>query len=64
MIQLYSFKGDIVLDPFIGSGTTAIAAIKSDRFFIGYDMIEEYIALAQSRIEPHLIQGELDFKEG
>jgi len=64
LIQLYSFKGDIVLDPFIGSGTTAIAAHKSDRFFIGYNISEEYIALAQSRIEPYLLQGELDFKEG
>jgi site-specific DNA-methyltransferase (adenine-specific) len=35
LIQLYSFKGDIILDPFMGSGTTAVAALKSDRKFVG-----------------------------
>ena len=50
LIQLYSFENDIVLDPFIGSGTTAIAALKSNRFFIGYDTEEKYIKLAENRI--------------
>ncbi len=63
LIQLYSFKGDVVLDPFIGSGTTAISAIKSERVFIGYDISEEYIELAKSRLEPYLFQGELNFGE-
>jgi site-specific DNA-methyltransferase (adenine-specific) len=43
LIQLYTYKGDIILDPFMGSGSTAIAALKSDRKFIGYDIDPEYI---------------------
>lgn len=54
LIQLYSFVGDIILDPFIGSGTTAIAALKSNRKFVGYDISEEYLDLASKRIAPHL----------
>ncbi len=56
LIQLYSFKGDIVLDPFMGSGTTAVAALKTDRKFVGYDISKEYIALAEKRVEPLLKQ--------
>jgi site-specific DNA-methyltransferase (adenine-specific) len=52
LIQLYSFKGDIILDPFMGSGTTAIAAIKNDRKFVGYDISKEYIKLANKRLLP------------
>lgn len=51
LIQLYSFTTDVVLDPFIGSGTTGIAALKNDRFYIGYDINEEYIKLAKKRLE-------------
>ncbi|MCX7877269.1 MAG: site-specific DNA-methyltransferase [Ignavibacteria bacterium] len=61
LIQLYSFKGDIVLDPFIGSGTTAVSALKSDRKFVGYDINEEYITLAEKRLKPFLSQNELKF---
>ena len=50
LIQLYSFENDIILDPFIGSGTTAIAALQSNRFYIGYDTEEKYIKLAENRI--------------
>ena len=52
LIQLYSFKNDIILDPFIGSGTTGVAALKSDRFYFGYYTDIEYIKLAEKRIEP------------
>jgi site-specific DNA-methyltransferase (adenine-specific) len=51
LIQLYSFKGDIVLDPFMGSGTTAVSALKSERKFVGYDINKEYITLAQRRVK-------------
>ncbi|RZD15811.1 MAG: site-specific DNA-methyltransferase [Candidatus Acididesulfobacter guangdongensis] len=50
LIQLYSFKDDIILDPFMGSGTTAAAALKAERKFIGYDINQEYINLAERRI--------------
>ncbi|WP_199754400.1 DNA-methyltransferase [Brachyspira aalborgi] len=51
LIKLFSFTNDIVLDPFMGSGTTAIAAIKNNRNFVGYEINEEYINLANNRIE-------------
>ncbi len=50
LIQLYSFTGDVVLDPFMGSGTTAIAALKSARKYVGYEIDPSYIQLAESRI--------------
>ncbi|MDO9152398.1 MAG: site-specific DNA-methyltransferase [Paludibacter sp.] len=61
LIQLYSFKGDIILDPFMGSGTTAVSALKSDRKFVGYDISKEYIDLAEKRIEPLLKQTKIAF---
>jgi len=50
LIQLFSFKNDIILDPFLGSGTTALAAIKSERHYIGYDINMDYIKLAERRL--------------
>lgn len=50
LIKLFSFTNDIVLDPFMGSGTTAIAAIKNKRNFVGYEINKEYINLANNRI--------------
>jgi len=61
LIQLYSFKGDIVLDPFMGSGTTAVAAIKSERKFVGYDISQKYIDLAEKRLKPFLEQTTIKF---
>ena len=51
LIQLLSFEKDIILDPFIGSGTTAIAALQSNRAYIGFDTHAPYIKLAEKRIE-------------
>ncbi|RLF56072.1 MAG: site-specific DNA-methyltransferase [Thermoplasmata archaeon] len=53
-IQLYTFKGEVVLDPFIGSGQTAIAAIKTGRYYVGYEINEEYVKLAEKRIKSFL----------
>jgi site-specific DNA-methyltransferase (adenine-specific) len=50
LIQLYTFEGDVVLDPFIGSGQTAIAALRTRRHYVGYDISQEYVRLAQKRI--------------
>ena len=50
LIQLYTFSDEIVLDPFIGSGQTALAALKAGRHFIGYEVNEEYVNLAWERI--------------
>jgi len=51
LIQLYTFSNEIVLDPFMGSGQTAIAALKAGRHFIGYEISGEYLELANSRIQ-------------
>lgn len=50
VIRLYSYKGDVVLDPFVGSGTTCVAAAQLGRRFVGYDVSEEYCKLAERRI--------------
>ncbi len=50
LIQLYTFANDIVLDPFMGSGTTAVASVQSDRSYVGYDTSVEYVQTAQSRL--------------
>lgn len=54
VIKLYSDVGDIVLDPFLGSGTTAIAAVETNRNFIGIELLEKYAELARKRI--HIVQ--------
>nr|WP_320414294.1 site-specific DNA-methyltransferase [Candidatus Magnetobacterium casensis] len=50
LIQLYTFSKDVVLDPFCGSGTACIAALKNDRHYIGYDIEPAYVKLANQRI--------------
>ncbi len=50
LIQLYTFHGDLVLDPFLGSGSTAVAAVRAGRHFVGYETDPDYAALAEKRI--------------
>ena len=50
-IELYTFEGDLVLDPFLGSGSTAIAAIETGRHYAGYETNPEYVAVAEARIQ-------------
>ncbi|HUV06031.1 MAG TPA: site-specific DNA-methyltransferase [Armatimonadota bacterium] len=50
-IRLFTLEGDVVLDPFLGSGTTAVACVQSDRRYIGIEMDPEYVMLARRRIE-------------
>ena len=49
-IKLYTFEGENVLDPFMGSGTTALASMLLNRHYIGYDVNKDYVDLAQKRI--------------
>jgi len=51
LIELYTYIDDLILDPFIGSGTTAIAAKLTQRQYIGYDVSTEYLSTARTRIE-------------
>ena len=53
LIQLYTFAGEIVLDPFMGSGQTAVAALQSGRHYAGYEIDQKYVDLAGRRIQEH-----------
>jgi len=60
-IQLYTFIDDVVLDPFMGSGTTAVASIRTKRGFVGYEKEIKYVNLANKRIESEkIIQKKLE----
>ena len=50
-INLYSFKDDLVLDPFIGSGTTAVASKLMQRNYVGYEINKDYIEIANKRLQ-------------
>lgn len=50
-IQLYTFKEDVVLDPFVGSGTTCVVALKVGRHCVGIDVDERYVEIAKKRLE-------------
>ncbi|MEM3342277.1 MAG: site-specific DNA-methyltransferase, partial [Thermoplasmata archaeon] len=56
LIQLYTFEGEVVLDPFIGSGQAGIAAVKTKRHYVGYDISEEYVKLAEKRIKDFTLE--------
>lgn len=58
-IQLYSFKDDVVLDPFCGVGTTAIAAIKSNRHYLMFDNNRNYVSKAKERISEFISQKKI-----
>jgi DNA modification methylase len=57
-IRLMTMEGNVVVDPFLGSGTTALAAVKLGRQFLGIERNEEYIRLAESRITTLLNEKE------
>jgi len=50
VIELYTFRGDLVLDPFMGSGSTAVAAVEAGRHFVGFDLDAAYLEIAERRI--------------
>jgi site-specific DNA-methyltransferase (adenine-specific) len=49
-IQLFTYDGDVVLDPFMGSGTTAVAAVNTGRRYVGYDTDPDYVRRARERV--------------
>jgi site-specific DNA-methyltransferase (adenine-specific) len=51
LIELYTYRGDLVLDPFMGAGTTAVAALRTERHFAGYDTDEEYVVRSKRRLD-------------
>lgn len=54
LIELYSYEGDLVLDPFMGSGTTLVAAARTGRRYVGYDLEPEYVETARRRVSAEL----------
>jgi site-specific DNA-methyltransferase (adenine-specific) len=51
LIQLFTYRDDLVLDPFMGSGTTAVAALRTERHFAGYETDEDYVLQSKRRVE-------------
>jgi site-specific DNA-methyltransferase (adenine-specific) len=50
LIRLYTYSGDLVLDPFMGSGSTLVAAARLDRRYVGYDLDPTYVDIARLRV--------------
>ncbi|MDQ2679034.1 MAG: hypothetical protein M3Y51_09850 [Actinomycetota bacterium] len=50
LIELYTYEGDLVLDPFMGSGSTAVAAVRTGRHYVGFDTDPDYIEIAERRV--------------
>ena len=59
IIENYTLPGDTILDPFLGSGTTAVAALKTGRNFIGIEIDPKYCEIAQKRVDAELAQTRL-----
>ena len=52
LLKLFSYQGDVILDPFVGVGTSAVVAKRLGRRFVGFDISEQYCARARERLEP------------
>jgi DNA modification methylase len=72
LLQLYTYGGELVLDPFMGSGQTALAALKAGRCYVAYEIDDNYVRLAERRIrgflaelgQPTLFPGKNHTREG
>jgi len=51
LIELYTYAGDLVVDPFMGSGSTALAAVRTGRHFVGFDTDPDYVQAAKARVD-------------
>ena len=50
LIELYTYRDDLVLDPFMGAGSTAVAAVRTHRHYVGFDIDEAYVRAAKERV--------------
>ena len=50
LIRLYTYEDDLILDPFMGSGSTLVAASRLERRYVGYDLDPAYVAIARARV--------------
>jgi len=57
LIDLYTYRDDLILDPFVGSGSTAVAAVRTGRHYVGYDLDGSYITLAEQRVADERTAG-------
>ncbi len=64
LIELYTYRGDLVYDPFMGSGSTAVAALRTGRRFVGFDTDAGYVARALARVEDERARLEEATKPG
>lgn len=58
LIELYTYRGDLVLDPFMGSGSTAVAAVRTHRHYAGFDTDPDYVRAARARAQQALDERE------
>jgi DNA modification methylase len=63
LIELYTFTGDLVVDPFLGSGSTVVAAQRTGRIGVGYDLDPDYVALSRARLAEEAASGEVAARE-
>ncbi|MNE10352.1 Modification methylase DpnIIB [compost metagenome] len=63
MLKSSSEKGDVILDPFMGSGSTAECALRNGRYAIGFELKSEYIGYAQQRIDQYLEDIDLSSRQ-
>jgi DNA modification methylase len=63
LIRLYTFEGDLVLDPFMGSGSALVAAARLGRRYVGYDTDADYVDIARRRVAEALAAEDLDDAE-
>jgi site-specific DNA-methyltransferase (adenine-specific) len=56
LIRLYTYRGDLVLDPFMGSGSTLVAAARLRRRYVGYDLDPQYADIARHRVETEAVE--------
>lgn len=62
LIEMFTEPGQIICDPFLGSGTTAVAAVKTNRHYIGYEVNSEYYQICCERLDE--VEDEYDSKGG
>jgi site-specific DNA-methyltransferase (adenine-specific) len=60
LVRMVTPPGGVVLDPFMGSGSTGCAAVREGFDFVGIDLTPEYVAIAQKRIDWHAVTSPLD----
>jgi site-specific DNA-methyltransferase (adenine-specific) len=63
LIELYTFAGEVILDPFMGSGQTALAATQTGRHYVGYEVDEKYVKLAEKRLQEYGANLNLEEKD-